>query len=98
MIEGIDLGISHGFGDRSDPVLKLRSGGVLLTAGEIWSDRIALVEGIADVLERPRWTFAEIAAQSRDVATALLEHFHPGEHVAVWAPEGLLLQRFGVLS
>jgi fatty-acyl-CoA synthase len=61
-------------------------GGVLLATSEIWGDRVALVEGIADTLERPRWTFAEIAAQSPGAATALLAHFRPGEHEAVGAP------------
>src|ERR1700733_2222624 len=97
MADAADLAISYGFGDRSDPVLETTVGGVLLAAGEIWGDRVALVEGIADALERPRWTFAEIAARSRGVATALLAHFCPGEHVAVWAPNcpRLLWVEFG---
>jgi fatty-acyl-CoA synthase len=81
-----DIGVSHALGDRSDPLLETTVGGVLLAAAEIWGDRIALVDSVANALERRRWTFAEIAAQSRTVAMALLEHFRPGEHVAVWAP------------
>jgi fatty-acyl-CoA synthase len=86
MADAAHIGISQRFGERSDPVLETTVGGALFAAAEIWGDRIALVDGIADALTRRRWTFAEIAVQSRTVAMALLEHFHPGEHVAVWAP------------
>jgi len=88
-------GISHGFGDRSDPVLETTVGGALLAAAEVWGNRVALVDGVADALERRRWTFAQIATQSRIVATALLQHFGPGEHVAVWAsncPQWILIE------
>ncbi|MDB5608465.1 MAG: hypothetical protein JWP25_5365 [Bradyrhizobium sp.] len=79
MADAAHIGISQRFGERSDPVLETTVGGALFAAAEIWGDRIALVDGIADALTRRRWTFAEIAVQSRTVAMALLEHFHPGE-------------------
>lgn len=86
MADATYAGISHRWGDRSDPVLETTVGGALLAAAEIWGDRIALVDGVANALERRRWTFAELAAQSRAVAMALLGHFRSSEHVAVWAP------------
>jgi fatty-acyl-CoA synthase len=49
-------------------------------------ERTALVEGIADAAARRRWTYAELLRDSERAARALLAHFTPGEHVAVWAP------------
>ena len=86
MADVAHIGISQRSGDQSNPVLETTVGGALLAAAQTWGDRIALIDGVANPLMRRRWTFAEIAAQSRSVAAALLEHFQPGEHVAVWAP------------
>jgi fatty-acyl-CoA synthase len=86
MIDTIDAGISHRWGDRSDPVVETTVGSALVAAAGRFGDRVALVEGAADPLERRRWTFAELADQSHMVARALLAHFQPGEHVAVWSP------------
>jgi len=95
MVETIDAGTSHRWGDRADPVLETTVGSVLAAAAERWGDRIALVDGAADPLQRRRWTFVDLADQSRIVAMALLAHFKPGEHVAVWAsnsPEWVLIE------
>ena len=57
-------------------------------------DRLALVEGIRDAAKRRRWTYAELLADSEQVAAALLNRFEPGERVAAWAsniPEWELL-------
>ena len=57
-------------------------------------DRVALVEGLP-IPERRRWTYAELLADAERCARYLLQHFEPGEHVAVWAhnlPEWVLLE------
>jgi fatty-acyl-CoA synthase len=80
------IAMSHRWGDRSDPVLETTVGGILLAAADVWGDRIALVDGISDPSKRQRWTFAELAEQSRAVAAVLLQYFDVGEHIAIWAP------------
>ena len=60
-------------------------------------DRVALVEGLPTP-ERRRWTYAELVADAERCARCLLQHFEPGERVAVWAhnlPEWVLLE-YGV--
>jgi hypothetical protein len=52
-------------------------------AGEV-PDRVALVEGLPTA-ERRRWTCAELRADAKRCAHWLLQHFKPGEHIAVWA-------------
>jgi fatty-acyl-CoA synthase len=79
---------SHRWGDRSAPVLETTVGGALLAAANLWGHKPALVEGIRDPIDRRRWSFADLAAESRIVASALLKLFEVGEHVAVWAPNG----------
>lgn len=57
-------------------------------------DRDALVFHAPDTPPR-HWTYRQFVADSRRVARALLEHFAPGENIAVWSPnraEWVLLQ------
>ena len=80
------------------PLLDTTCGGVLRAAAEAHPNRVALIEGHADPARRRRWTYAELLAESARTARALLGHFAPGEHVAVWAgncPEWVILQ-FGL--
>jgi acyl-CoA synthetase (AMP-forming)/AMP-acid ligase II len=49
-------------------------------------DGVALVEGVADPALRRRWTYRELQHRTRQVATALLQSFDPGDRVALWAP------------
>lgn len=63
-------------------------------------DRVALVEGLATA-ERRRWTYAQLLADAERCARYLLEHFDPGERVAVWAynlPEWVLLEYGAALA
>ncbi len=79
--------------ETSRQLLDWTLGRALHEAAAAVPDRLALVEGIDGDAGR-RWTYAELQAQSTQVACALLERFQPGEHVAVWAPnapEWLLL-------
>ena len=77
------------------PLLDTTCGGVLHAAALAHPNRVALVEGHVDPAQRRRWTYAELLAESTLTARALLGHFAPGEHVAVWAgncPEWVILQ------
>ncbi|HUN33698.1 MAG TPA: AMP-binding protein [Trebonia sp.] len=71
---------------RFGPVLETTVGGVLRAAAERAAQTTALVEGTADRVERRRWSYADLLADSERVAQALLGRFTPGERVAVWAP------------
>jgi fatty-acyl-CoA synthase len=57
-------------------------------------DRVALVDGLPTP-ERRQWTYVELLADAERCAHWLLQHFEPGEHVAVWAhnlPEWVVLE------
>ena len=59
-------------------------------------DRVALVEGIADAAKRRRWTYRQLVDVSERAARALLNHFKPGDRLALLAadsPEWVLLQQ-----
>lgn len=81
--------------DRRPPLIEDSIGNTLLTAAAQFGDRLALLDGQANPAARRRWTFADLAEQSQRVAHALLQHFEPGEHVALWSsnrPEWLLVE------
>jgi fatty-acyl-CoA synthase len=64
-------------------------------------DRDALVAGVADPVQRRRWSYRELAAEADQAARALLTRFEPGEHVAVWSvnrPEWVVLQLGAALA
>lgn len=63
-------------------------------------DRVALVEGLPTP-DRRQWTYAELLADAELCARYLLQHFEPGEPVAVWAhnlPEWVLLEYGAALA
>lgn len=81
--------------DRSVPLIEEPVGQALLRAARIHGDGVALIDGQVDRGARRRWTFNELAADAQRVAHALLGHFEPGQHVAVWAgnrPEWALIE------
>ncbi len=49
-------------------------------------NRIALVEGIADISNRRRWTYAELLADAEKIAAGLLNRFKPGDRIGVMMP------------
>lgn len=70
-------------------------GELLGKAADLAPSGVALVEGVADVSERRRWTYAQLLEEAVGVGRALLGRFTPGERVAVWSnniPEWILLQ------
>ena len=87
--------LSYQPADRSEPVLEISIGEALRNAAAAWPGRVALVEGSANKAARRRWTFEALLADAETVARALLLHFRPGEHVAIWAsnlPEWVLME------
>ncbi|WP_343238469.1 AMP-binding protein [Streptomyces sp. SID13031] len=70
-------------------------GSLLRWATEQNPSAVALVEGLPDPADRRRWRYAELLAESEQVARALLGRFEPGERIAVWAnniPEWVVLE------
>ncbi|MFV0308904.1 MAG: AMP-binding protein [Desertimonas sp.] len=64
-------------------------------------DREALVEGIAESPTRRRWSYAQLLGDAEAVARLLLDHFEPGERLAVWAhnlPEWVVLEYGAALA
>ena len=77
---------SYATGPDSPAVRDITLGYALREAAASCPDRIALIAGVADAAARREWTYAQMLAESEQVARALLAKFKPGEHVAVWAP------------
>jgi fatty-acyl-CoA synthase len=87
--------------DASTQLLEITLGDLLRqTAAEV-PDRLALVTGEEDHDLRRRWTYAQLLEESERVARALLQHFEPGERIALYAPncaEWALLQHGASLA
>ncbi|WP_269504921.1 AMP-binding protein [Burkholderia sp. IMCC1007] len=78
-------GLSWWPADTSEPVLDMSVGDALRQAASRSGDSVALIEGLTTGGRRS-WSYAELWAESCGVASALLQRFRPGEHVALWAP------------
>ena len=96
------LTTSHWIPDGSEPPLLVGAtiGSRLREVAAEVPDRVALVEG-CPTPERRRWTYAELLADAERCARCLLQHFEPGERVAVWAhnlPEWVLLEYGAALA
>ena len=78
-------GLSHAWGDQSEPALNRTIGDALRAAAEDWGERTALVDGGTNPGPRRRWSYAGLLQAAEQVARALLERFSPGEHVAICA-------------
>jgi fatty-acyl-CoA synthase len=96
------LTTSHWIPDGSGPPLleSATVGSRLREVADEVPDRVALVEGLP-TRERRQWTYAELLADAEHCARWLLQHFRPGEHVAVWAhnlPEWVLLEYGAALA
>jgi fatty-acyl-CoA synthase len=96
------LTTSHWIPDGSGPPLLdgATVGGRLREITAQVPDRVALVEGLPTP-ERRQWTYAELLADAQRCAHWLLQHFAPGEHVAVWAhnlPEWVIVEYGAALA
>lgn len=81
--------------DESTQLLEAPIGEVLLTAAERFGEKIALVDGQADPSARRSWTYSSLAEEAKKVAAALLQHFEPGQRIAIWSansPEWALVE------
>jgi fatty acid CoA ligase FadD9 len=91
----VQLSTAEWAADDSVAVLDLTIGGLLRETASRAPDAIALVEGAPEPIERRRWTYAELLAESERAARALLGRFAPGDRIAVWAnniPEWVFLE------
>ncbi len=82
----MSLTLSHATGVTTPPVRDITLGELLDWAAQTTPDRLAVIEGLPDPAARRQWTYAQMQAQARRTARALLTRFKPGERVAVWAP------------
>jgi fatty-acyl-CoA synthase len=72
--------------DCSVPLLEKTVGDILREAAAELPNQLAMVAGLPQASDRKRWTYAQMLAESEQVAQALLSRFEPSEKVAVWAP------------
>lgn len=98
----IPLTTSHWMPDDSGPPLLAGAtvGSRLRAVAAEVPNRVALVEGLESP-DRRRWTYAQLLADAERCAHYLLQHFEPGEHVAVWAhnlPEWVVLEYGAALA
>jgi fatty-acyl-CoA synthase len=82
----VNLTDSHFAAPSIDAVFDTTVGGVLLARAAAAPDAEALVEADLAGRLRRRWTYVELLADSRRLATALLSRYRPGDRVCVWAP------------
>jgi len=78
-----------------DTVAETTVGSVLRAAAETSPDLLAVIDWGASSADRRAWTYADLLRAAERTACALLRHFRPGEHVAVYAPnsgEWLILE------
>jgi fatty-acyl-CoA synthase len=97
LAEGADVsgnGLSYTRADGDDQLRELTVGGALDLAAATWGPRTALLE-VGHGSARRRWTFDQLRVDAKRVARAMLEHYQPGDNVAVCAancPEWVLLE------
>jgi len=82
----VDLTASYFAATTDDAVLDTTVGGLLLSRAAETPDIEALVEADLTGRRRRRWTYAQLAADARRLATALLSRYRPGDRICVWAP------------
>lgn len=87
--------------DRTAPLIEKPVGDVLRDSATRWGDTIALIDGQESPDARRSWTFRALTEDSCRVARALLHHFEPGDHIAVWSsnrPEWALIEYGAALA
>jgi len=82
----VNLTASYFAATTDDAVLDTTVGGLLLSRAAETPDIEALVEADLAGRRRRRWTYAQLAADARRLATALLSRYRPGDRICVWAP------------
>jgi len=91
------LTVSYWPADTSVPLVDWTVGDLLRSAAAAAPERVALVEGDPHPAARRRWTYSQLLADAEQVAAGLLEHFTPGERLAIWGRNSAewLLVEFG---
>ncbi|MET9912353.1 AMP-binding protein [Streptomyces sp. NPDC006476] len=95
------ISMSYWKGESGEELRDETVGALLRHAAETAPDTPALVEGVPEVAERRRWTYAALLDEAERAARALLGRFSPGERVAVWAnniPEWVILELAAALA
>jgi len=82
----LPLAISHVPPDRSSPIRETTVGDVLREAAELEPDALGLVSRSPESEAVRSFTFSDLLKHAEEIASALLQRFEPGEHVALWAP------------
>ena len=82
----VNLTDSHFAAPSIDAVFDTTIGGVLLARAAAAPDAEALVEADLAGRLRRRWTYVELLADARRLATALRSRYQPGDRICVWAP------------
>ena len=67
-------------------ILDTTIGGLLRERAASNADDAALLEGLPTGAVGRRWTYAQLLADAERLARGLAARFHPGERIAVWAP------------
>src|SRR3989344_1742625 len=87
--------------DRSIALVEQPVGETLRTAAARFGDAIALIDGQTAPERQRSWSFRELAAEAHRAAQALLDHFEPGDHVAIWSsnrPQWAIVEYGAALS
>ncbi len=77
---------SYSAGPSEPAVRDITIGQSLVEVAEKFPDRTALIAGVLDPTMRRQWTYGELLSDAMTVANAVLQRFHPGDRVVVWAP------------
>lgn len=95
MQENSETKLSYWAPDTSRELVRCTIGDLLRRVAAEVPDRIALVDGVADVAARRRWTYRALLQEAERVARALLGFAGVGDRIAVYAPncvEWVILQ------
>jgi len=69
-----------------EPIHDCTIGALLRAQAAALPQAEALIEGLADGTTGRRWTYGALLGDAETLARALAARFHPGERIAVWAP------------
>src|SRR3546814_13928307 len=91
-------GLAFVAADEQRPLRDWTVGQLLEHAAEQAPDHVALkVPAIAGD-NGLQWTYAELLADSRRLASLLAEHFRPGENVAIWGSNSAPRHQFKIAA
>lgn len=83
MAQAFPLTRSYWQADKSEDLWEMTMGDLLRNTAAECPDRVALVDGVADIHKRRRWTYRELLETAETLAKALLVEFEVGDRVAI---------------